>query len=165
MFHQIHCLVNGLNGRITLGGRGHIGNRLRQHNPRFRHSQPLHRLRRRYCHRKCVGICISNILSRKNHDSSCNKFDILSCIEHPRQIIDRSIRVRAPHTLNEGRNGIIMIIPCLIVGNHPFLDALTGNLKGDMDDSIITPVRGKYPQLNSRQCRPGIPVCHIRKEL
>ena len=67
-----------------------------------------------------------------------NKFDVLTGIQHSRQIINYGIRVRAPHTFNKCRNGIVMIIPCFIITEYTFLNTFLGNFHRNMNFAICT---------------------------
>ena len=123
----VHGLKHSHAGRIALWRGCHIGHCLGQDDLGFRKSDPLHGLGRIHSHRQCLGICVSHILRCAYHNPSGNEFDILTRIEHPGQIIDSRIRVRAAHALDKCRNRIIMVIPVLIVPHHPFLDAFLGH--------------------------------------
>ena len=137
-FNIIHGIINCNNCWIALRCTCHIKRRLRKHNSCLRHTKPLNCLCRRGRHDKSLWVSIWNILRRTNHDSSGNKFDVLTGIQHSRQIINYGIRGRAPHTFNKCRNGIVMIIPCFIIAEYTFLNTFLGNFHRNMNFAICT---------------------------
>ena len=142
MLHHIHCCKYRIACCITLWCTCHISNCLWQNDLCLRHSHTLYRLRRRCSNHKCHWICISDILGCKNHNTSCNKLHILTCIKHPCQIINRCIWIGTSHTLDKGRNRIIVVISRFVIGNHSFLNTLTRHIQGNVYDSILTSLRG-----------------------
>ena len=134
--HAAHGFLYGIYCGIALGCTGHVCNCLGKNDLGLRHSHTFHCLCCCRCHAEGLGICVSDIFGSKDHDPSCDKFHIFSCIEHFCQIIDCRIRVGASHALDKGRNDIIMIVPVLIVAHHPLLDTLRSHLKGQMDLTV-----------------------------
>ena len=134
--HAAHGFLYGIYRRIALGCTGHVRYCLGKNDLGFRHSHPFHCLCCCRCHTKGLGICVSNIFGSQDHDSSCNKFHIFSCIEHFCQIIDCRIWIGTPHALDKGGNNIVMVVPILVVTDHTLLNALRSHLKGQMDLTV-----------------------------
>ena len=134
--HAAHGFLYGIHRGIALGRTGHVCYCLRKNDLGLRHSHTFHCLCCCRCHAEGLGICVSDIFGSKDHDPSCDKFHIFSCIEHFCQIIDCRIWVGASHALDKGGNDIIMIVPVLIVAHHPLLDTLRSHLKGQMDLTV-----------------------------
>ena len=144
-FHRAHCfhgLVHGQISCIALRRTGYISDCLSQGNPRFRHAKAFYGLSCRYRYLQCLRVCISHILCRTNHNSAGNKFNVFPCVQHFSKVKYRCIRVRAPHTFNKSRNGVIMVVPCLVVAHHPFLNTLRRCFQIDMDFPVFALFRG-----------------------
>ena len=151
-FYILHCTEDGIAGRITFRCRCHIQHCLRQNNLGLRHSNPFHSLGCRYCHSERHRICISHIFRSADHNPSCNKFNIFSCIQHFGQIIHRGIRIRSPHTFNKCGNRIVMIISRLIITYHTLLDTFRSHIQCKMDLSVAISLRRQDSQLHCIQC-------------
>ena len=136
-FHRLHCRRNGVDRCVAFRRACNVGRRLCQNNLRLRHAHPLccQGCRNRYLQR--CRICIANILRRTDHHPAGDKCHAFPSIQHPRQIINRRIRIGAPHTLDKCRNRIVMIIACFVVFYCTFLNTFLGNLQGQMDFSIL----------------------------
>ena len=114
---------------------------------------------------QCLRISIPDILRCQNHDSSGNKFHIFPRIKHPCQIIHRGIRIGSTHALDKSRDRIIVIISRLIVVDDPLLNALTGHIQCNVNDPILTPIRGQNSKFNGGQRCTRISVCHVSQKL
>ena len=136
--HRCHGIKDCIAGCIALRRTCHIRSGLGQDDLCFRHTDPLHCLS--CCHRHLNGlwICISHILRCADHNPASNKFNIFPGIQHFRQIKDRRIRIRSPHTLDKCRDRIIMIISAFVIADHFFLNTLRCHLQRNMDLSILT---------------------------
>ena len=146
--YSLHRILDPHIGRIALRSRRDIGGRLGEDDLALRHSDPLHRLRRAHRDHKRIRIRISDILGSADHDPAGNKLHILTCIQHSGQVIDRRIRVRSTHALDECRDRIVVVIPVMIVANHPFLDTFRRDIDRDMDLSVLRLVRRENSELD-----------------
>ena len=123
--HHMHGCINGQIRGITLGCTCHIVGSLSQDDLALRHADAFHCLCCCHGNLQSLRVCISHILCCTDHDASCDEFDILSGIEHPRQIIDSCVRVRSPHTLDKSRDCVVVVVPTLIILHNTPLDTFT----------------------------------------
>ena len=100
-FHGIHCLEHGITRGIGFRCCCHIEDRLGKNDLGLRHTNALHRLCRADGHGKCLRIRVSHILCRADHDPAGNELDVLSGVKHACQVVNRRIRVRSAHALDE----------------------------------------------------------------
>ena len=136
-------------GRVALGRGGHVGHRLGQDDLGLRHADPFHRLGRAHRHGQGLRVRISHVLGGADHDPPGDKLDILPGVEHPRQVIDRGVRIGPPHTLDKGRHRVVVVVPILVIAHHPLLDTLLRHRQIDMDLAVRSPLRGQNAQLHS----------------
>ena len=99
------------------------------------------------------------------HYPSGDKLNVFSCIQHPCQVIDCSIRIRTPHALNKRRNGIIVIISALIITDSPLLNTFLGHIQINMNPSVAASARSQDSQFHRIEGGPGVPVGHIGQKL
>ena len=146
-----HRLISGkdrLAGRIALRRCGHIGGGLGEDDLGLRHPDPLHRLGSGHRHADRLGIRVPHILGSTDHDPPGNELHILPGVEHPGQVIDRRVRIGAPHALDERGDRVIVVIAVLIIADRPLLDALLGHLQIDVDLPVSGTLRGQKAQLH-----------------
>ena len=156
LFHCLHRFLYRHTAGIALGRTGHIGCRLRQNNLSLRHTDSLHCQRSIGSHNKRLRIRIAHILRGANHDSSGNKSHLFPGIQHPCQIIDRSIRIRASHAFDESRDGIIVIVSGFVVAHDTLLDTFFGNLEGNMNLTVLSRRGSHDTQFHRIQGMSGI---------
>ena len=137
-----HRRKNCLNGCIALRCRRNIGRCLRKNNLRLRHSDSFHGKRCADCNLKCLRIGVSDILRRTDHNPSRNKGHTLSRRKHSGQIINRRVRIGAPHAFDKRRNRVVMVVTGFIVAQNLFLNTLSGHLKRNVNHFVIAPGRG-----------------------
>ena len=111
-------------GAVALRRETDIEHRLGQNDLGFRKSHHFRCLGRGHRHLQGLGIRKAHIFRSADHDAPGNKGRLLAAIDHPRQVVQRRIRVAASHTFDESGNDIVMIVPILIVGRR----SLTGHL-------------------------------------
>ena len=165
LLHALGRLADGADSRVAFGSAGHIGGGVCQNDLCLRHAHALHGQRSADRHLQGLRVRISHILRRTDHDPPCDEGDAFSRIEHLCQIINRGVRVRASHALDERRNGIIMVIPRLIILHHPLLNALCRNVQRDVNLSVLSPGRGQNAQLHGVERKARISARHIRKKI
>ena len=131
-----HGCKYGIAGSVALGRARHIGDCLGQDDLGLGHPDPLHRLGRADGYAQRLGICVAHILGGADHDAPGDELDILPGIQHPGQVVDRRVRIGPPHAFDKGGNGVVMVVPVLIVTDRPLLDTLLGHIQGDVDHPI-----------------------------
>lgn len=161
----LHCFGDRHYRRIALRCGRHVEHCLGENNLGLRHPDPLHSLGRGYRHRKCHGIGISYILGGTDHNSAGNKADILPCVEHLCQIIDRRIRIRSPHTFDECGNCVVMIVSILIIAYNPLLNTFGDDLKRQVNHPVYTPLRRQYGKFHRIQSKSCVSSRHISQKL
>ena len=102
-------------GGVALRRRRQIHRRLRQRNPPLRQPDKMRRLLRRHRHRQRPRIRQPDVLRRQYHQPPRYEQRILPRLQHPRQPVQRPVRRRPPHRLDERRYGVIMAVPRLVV--------------------------------------------------
>ena len=139
---------NGLYTGIGLLGGSHIGTGLGQNDLGLRHTDSLHRKAGAGSQNQGLRIRISHILRRTNHDSSGDKTNILSGLQHFRKIIHRRLRIRSPHGFDKGGNGVVMLRFSVITKNL-LLHTLRHYFLGDTDFSAFGRIGTKNGKLQS----------------
>ena len=113
-----------------------------------------------------LGICISNILRSQDHNPSCNKFHIFTCIQHLRQIINCSIRIGAAHTLDKCGNHVVIHI--FRHGKSFLLYGLLGFPFSYSYNAVLVRMRGERGKFESVERGAHIPracPCKMRYRL
>ncbi len=167
-YGQISCPVHGLHGlkyrlagRIAFRGTGNIGNRLGENDLGLWHAHPLHRQRSVHRHCQSLRIRIAHVLGGTDHNPAGDKSDALP---RPEQIVHRRIRIRPPHALDKGGNGVIMAVAGLVIPHCPLLYTLLSHIQRDMNPTVLPPAGGEDSKLHGVEDVPGIPAGDIRQK-
>ena len=164
LFHFPHGSVNGLTGRIGLGGRGHVFGGHGQNDLGLWHADALAGKGGVDRHHQGVGVGVSHILAGADHDAPCNEFRLFPGTQHSGQIIDGGVRIGSPHAFYKGRNSIVVIISLSVIADHPLLYALLCLIQGDVDLSVRRPGRGQDAQLDGVEGMSGVSARKVRQK-
>lgn len=162
-------LLHGLEDRggagVRLRCRGDVGRGLGQDDLGFRHADTFHcqeRVGRNHCRH---GVCIAHVLRGTDHDAAGDELDVFAGGEHAGQVVDGGVRVGAAHGLDEGAHGVVVVVTVLVVAHRALLDALGGDVEGDVNAAVRVAVGGEDRELDGIQRRAGVAVCSIGEEL
>ena len=101
---------------------GEIDTGLREGQFAFRRAQIVVGVLGRVGDHKRLRIGKADILDRHAHQPPAEIERILAGVEHPRQIIERSVGIGSPHRLVQGRYQIVVAVLALVVDRRPALD-------------------------------------------
>lgn len=165
MLHLLHGLEDRGGAGVRLRCGGDVGRGLGQDDLGFRHADTFHGqegVGRNHCRH---GVCIAHVLRGADHDAAGDELDVFAGGEHAGQVVDGGVRVGAAHGLDEGAHGVVVVIAVLIVAHGALLDALGGDVKGDVNAAVRVAVGGEDRELDGIQRRAGVAVCGVGEEL
>ena len=161
-------LLHGLEDRggagVRLRCRGDVGRGLGQDDLGFRHADTFHSQESVGRNHRCHGVCIAHVLRGADHDAAGDELDVLARGEHAGQVVNGGVRVGAAHGLDEGAHGVVVVIAVLVVTHGALLDALGGDVDGDVNAAVRVTVGGENRELDGIERRAGVAVCSIREE-
>ena len=120
-------------GAVALRRRSQIDRGLRQGNASLRHADLVHDLEAGVGQQQGVGIGQADVLGRQDAQAPGDEERVLATGQHAGQPIDRRIRVRAPDTLDEGGNDVVMHLPAFVVDSNILLEAVSDGFVADDD--------------------------------
>ena len=161
-------LLHGFEDRgragVRLRGGGDVGRGLGEDDLGFRHADTFHgqeSVGRNHCSH---GVCIAHVLGGADHDTAGDKLDVFAGGKHAGQIVDGGVRIGAAHGLDEGAHGVVVVIAVLVVAHGALLDALGGDVEGDVNATVRVAVGGEDRELDGVEGRAGVAICCIREE-
>ena len=98
--------------------------RLRERYRALRQPHETHRLLRRDRHGQRLRVGHADVLRREDHDAPRDEERILSRLQHPRQPVDRRVRVGAAHRLDERGDRVVVGVARLVVAERAALERL-----------------------------------------
>ena len=114
----LDCPLSQSNGRISAVGLrtgGQIGRALGQGNAAFGIAEPFNRIKSRVGEYKGGRVRMADVLTGTDEQSARDEFGVLPALNHPRQPVDRPVRVAAADGLDEGRRNVVMGVARLVV--------------------------------------------------
>lgn len=172
--HIRHRRINRRIHRIRLRRQTIMNNRLRQNQPSLRHPHLRHRMHRRNRSLQRPRISHTNLLTGRNHHPTRNKTRILTRLQHHRQIMQRSIHIRATHRLNQRTRNVIMLPTSPVIPHrrtrHRTLHMRQRNNSRITSRRIPTPRRQiiqRHPRRSLQHCQrpPRITTSHPHQML
>ena len=106
----------------------------------------LDRMRRRDRDEERTRVGVADVLGGEDDHAAGDEARILASREHRGQVVDRGVRVRGPHRLDEGRGEVVVRVAALVVDERALprgvLDVLLGEglalgsccVKGELQD-------------------------------
>ena len=91
----------------------------------------------------------TDILSRANDYAPRDEFRIFASLAHTGQPMQSSVRIRAAHGFDKGRNDVIMPVAVFIVTDVTLLDAFFRNSQIYSPHTVGVRLRGFYRQFQS----------------
>ncbi len=67
------------------------------------------------------GVGLTDVLDRHAHDAARQIERVFAPVQHPRQPVERRVRIRSAHRLMQGRDEVVVLFPRLVVGGGAFL--------------------------------------------
>ena len=108
--------INAIDGTVGLGRGRHQNDRLRERNPRLGQSQLERAVHARLDDGGALRVRQTDILTR-NDKHTPRRGDHIACLEQPREIMQRRVRVGAAHGLLQCREDVIMAIAVAVVAH------------------------------------------------
>ena len=112
-------------------------------------------------HADGVGVGQADVLPGKDQHAAKEKAGILAGIDHLGQPVEGSVGIRAAQRLDEGADGVIVVVAVLVVKHRPALDALLGHGHIDHDPAVLAGWGGLDGQLQGVQHPPRVAVGHV----
>ena len=120
-------LPHGLGGAIRLRGRGQIDGGVGQDEARLGQTDALYRLIGRRGYHEALGVGEADVLGSGDHQPAGDEARVLAGLEHLGDPEYRAIGIAAANALDEGGDGLIVVVAGLVVAHLPALD---GRLDG-----------------------------------
>ena len=156
-------LFRGLIGhiqRVGLGREGHVDHRVRQVHRALGHADEVARLIGRDRDLKRAGVRHAHILAGKAGDAPRDIERVLARLEHAREPVDRSVRIRVAHGFVQGGDQVVVLLAGLVVQQRFFGDALLERIARDRDRAAVCiPVEHDHFERGQRSAR--VPVCEV----
>ena len=108
--------INAVDGTVGLGRGRHQNDRFRERNPRLGQSQLERAVHARLDDGGALRIRQTDILTR-NDKHAPRRGDHIACLEQPREIMQRRVRVGAAHGLLQRRQDVIMAVAVAVVAH------------------------------------------------
>ena len=149
-------------GGVRLRGQREVHHRLPEHDPALGHADQLHRLRRGDGQRQGGRVGHADVLARADDQAARDEPGVLPRLEHPREVVQRRVDVRAADRLDEGADDVVVLVAVLVVLERDAVDGALGVLEGDGDRPLLAfllmGVRegGAGGGLERRQRGPGV---------
>ncbi len=122
--------------RVGLGGGRQVESGLGQVKAPLGQADAVESGRGRLGQHQRLGISQPDILAGKDQHAAKDKARVLAGMDHLGEPIHRRVGVRAAQGLDKGADGVIVIVPLLVIEDDPALDALLGDIKGDVNLSF-----------------------------
>ncbi len=113
-----YVLSRGSDGqcrRVAFGGSGEVQDGLSQHELAFREADLFAGLKTAHGQGQCAGIGISNVFAGGDHETSAEEADVFAPFDHPRQPVNRGVRIAAPNAFDQRTGAVIMLAPCHVI--------------------------------------------------
>ena len=108
--------INAIDGTVGLGRSRHQNDRFRKRNPRLGQSQLERAVHARLDDGGALRVRQTDILAC-NNEHAPRRGDHIACLEQPRKIMQRRVRVRAAHGLLQRRQDVIMAVTVAVVAH------------------------------------------------
>ncbi len=118
--------------RVALGSARDVYRRLRQWYLRLGHADKLAHLQRRVRDQERLRVGVAHVFGRADDDSSGDEARFLAGLEHLGEPVDGGVGIGATHALDEGGDGVVMVVAGAVVYDGFALDRFLRYLKGDM---------------------------------
>src|ERR1700726_3480049 len=96
-------------------------------------------------------VGVADVLAREYHHAPRDEAGALAALEHPREVIERGVGVRASGRLDPGRDRVVVAVGLLVVVHDPSLKGIFGVLDGNAGG------RGLAGELECAERRASIP--------
>ncbi|MDZ7800955.1 MAG: hypothetical protein U5K81_09225 [Trueperaceae bacterium] len=150
-------------GTVRLRRVGQVQRRLRQVEASLRHAHRLERLRRRLGVDQRVGVGQPHVLGRQDAQPPQHEAGVLPGVDHLRQPVQRRVRVRTTHALDEGADHVEVRVALLVVQHGPPLDRRLGGGPVHPHHARLIRLGGGDGQLQRVQQRAGVAVGDLRQ--
>ena len=163
--HVLAGLADGQRRGVRLRRRGDVRHGLRQR----RAGTPAGRRTRVACSAAAAttsacGSALPTSSRRADHDAPGDEARVLAGFQHPRQPVDRRVRIAAAHALDEGAGHVVMRVAGRVVVERLALDRILGDFErevapacaaGSMDStpisSAVSARRASPSQISARK--------------
>ncbi len=149
--------------RVRLGRRGQVERRLGQVEAALGQPHPVERLGAGGHHPDGVRIGQAHVLAGQDQHPPEEEARVLAGIDHLGQPVERRVGVGAAQRLDEGADGVVVIVAVLVVQHRPALDALLGHGHVDDDDPLGVGRRRLHRQLQRVEHAAGVAVGHVHQ--
>ena len=124
--------VPGQINRVALGGAGEIDHRLSKCQLPLRGAETFLRLPGVERQVQCTRIGVANVFAGHPHDAPRHIERITAAVDHPRQPIERGVRVRSTYRLMQRRDLVVEDVPALVEASHAAGDHLRDGRRRDL---------------------------------
>ena len=106
--------VDGQHRGVALGGVGHVQDRLGQGNARLGPADLLGCAACGFRQQEGLGIGIAHVLGGAHQQAPGDEARVLAAADHPGQVVQRRVRIRAAQALLEGAGQIVMAVAAVV---------------------------------------------------
>ena len=115
----------------------------------------------RHCDLQRAGIRQADVFTGEPRHAPCNVERVFTCFQHPREPVDRRLRVGVAHRFVERGNDVIVLLPFFVVEEGLARDQLLQRSGVDGRHSVLK-ISVQDCHFQSRERRARVPVREVR---
>ena len=146
--------------RVRLRRKREIHGGLGERVIRLRHTDEMRGLLRRARDDERLRVGETHVLAGEDDDAAGDEHRILARVDHAHEPVERGVRVRAAHALDEGRDGVVVLIAGAVVEERAPLQRLLDLLQADRSLPVGSWHGRVRRELERVECHACVAVAH-----
>ena len=147
-------------GAVRLGRGGEVHRGLGEGDGALRQPDEMDGLLGGHGYRQGHRVRHADVLRGQDDDAARDEHRVLAGLQHPGEPVDARIGVRASHGLDEGGDGVVVLVARLVVQKGALLEGLFQGGEGDSAGALCVRLRGRDGELQAVEGDAGVAVRH-----